>query len=93
MKRQIHAHRIDPPIPSAAYDWQATLVGYEPGDPVGHGPTRTAAITDLIERWSDRDPELEAMLEVLEATPTGQIDLTTAADMLQGAIDSKGHKS
>jgi hypothetical protein len=88
-RRQIHAHRIDPPVPSRAFDWQATLDSYEPGDPVGRGPTRKAAVDDLIEQWSD-DPELEATLRALEAMPAGAVDLTTAADQLQAAIDSKG---
>lgn len=28
--------------------WQATLAGYEPGDPIGHGATRGDAIRDLM---------------------------------------------
>lgn len=34
--------------PNRNWDWQATRTGYEGGDPIGHGPTREAAIEDLL---------------------------------------------
>lgn len=36
-----------PPIPIREFDWAATLSGYEPGDPIGRGPTEEDAIADL----------------------------------------------
>lgn len=39
-----------PPIPAIAWDYCATFVGYEPGDPQGFGPTEEAAIADLMEK-------------------------------------------
>ena len=47
---RINTEYVYPPIPSRDYDWRATTPGYEPGDPIGTGPTRDVAITDLIER-------------------------------------------
>jgi len=38
---------ICPPVPTRAFDWQATDDDYEPGDPIGYGPTEQAAIEDL----------------------------------------------
>ena len=44
---------IRPPIPVRDFDWQATLDGYEPGDPIGHGRTPEDAKADLIEQLDD----------------------------------------
>jgi hypothetical protein len=41
------------PIPSRVFDWSAYLDGYEPGDPVGYGPTEQQAIADLKEQLED----------------------------------------
>lgn len=38
-----------PPIPDRSCDWSAYREGYEPGDPIGRGPTEQAAIDDLID--------------------------------------------
>ena len=46
----IHTENVCPPIPIRSHDWQATLDGYEPGDPIGHGPTEGDAIADLMEQ-------------------------------------------
>lgn len=53
--RAIHTEHVYPPIPERQYDWQATFDGYEPGDPVGYGPTKEAAIADLIEQQEERE--------------------------------------
>ena len=37
------------PIPIRRFDWSAYREGYEGGDPLGFGPTREAAIADLLE--------------------------------------------
>ena len=37
-------------VPQRPLDWCATLDGYEPGDPMGIGPTEAAAIADLQEQ-------------------------------------------
>ena len=49
----IHTDYICPPIPLRSHDWQATLDGYEPGDPIGRGLTEHDAIVDLIEQIED----------------------------------------
>jgi hypothetical protein len=41
-----------PPVPSVQFDWAAMRDGYEPGDPLGSGPTEQAAIEDLIDKES-----------------------------------------
>jgi hypothetical protein len=38
---------IRPPIPVRDFDWSAMDVGYEPGDPIGYGPTEQEAINNL----------------------------------------------
>lgn len=47
-QRQIEVLEIRPPIPCRDFDWQATRAGYEPGEPIGWGSTRHAAVQDLI---------------------------------------------
>ncbi|KCZ47743.1 hypothetical protein [Hyphomonas sp. CY54-11-8] len=46
----IHTENVCPPIPLRSMDWQATEDGYEPGHPIGTGPTEEAAVLDLIEQ-------------------------------------------
>lgn len=45
--RRIDTEYYAPPIPIRQFDWCATRDGYEPGDPIGYGSTREAAIQDL----------------------------------------------
>lgn len=45
---------VCPPIPIRDYDWQATLDGYEPGDPIGEGATALEAIADLLQEIEER---------------------------------------
>jgi len=40
---------IYPPIPDRRFDWSATVDGYEPGCPIGYGPTEADAIADLVD--------------------------------------------
>lgn len=47
---QIETRAVFPPIPTSAYDFAATRKSYEPGDPIGYGPTEQAAIQDLIDQ-------------------------------------------
>jgi hypothetical protein len=42
-----------PPIPIRCYDWSACRSGYEPGCLIGRGPTKDAAIADLLEQEYD----------------------------------------
>ncbi len=51
---EIETTCIAPPIPWRNFDWQATRVGYEPGDPAGFGATEQEAIADLIEQEKNR---------------------------------------
>ncbi len=53
--RVITVEFIYPPIPDRGFDYQATFDGYEPGDPIGHGPTEQAAIDDLLEELEMRE--------------------------------------
>ena len=49
--RRIAVEHVAPPIPIREFDYCATLPdSYEPGEPQGYGPTREAAIADLIEK-------------------------------------------
>ncbi|NDF51146.1 MAG: hypothetical protein EB116_13850 [Betaproteobacteria bacterium] len=60
MKVQV---RHDPPdIGTNAYDWRAVQEFYQPGDRIGWGKTREAAIKDLLEQL-DIDPDTK--VEVL----------------------------
>jgi hypothetical protein len=44
-----------PPIPDRRFDWSAYLDGYEPGAPLGRGPTEESAIADLLEQLEERE--------------------------------------
>lgn len=50
LQNPVVTDRVDPPIPSRQYDWQARRESYEPHDPLGCGPTEAAAIADLLEQ-------------------------------------------
>lgn len=39
-----------PPIPDRRWDWSAVRGDYEPGDPIGRGPTEADAIRDLLDQ-------------------------------------------
>lgn len=49
------------PVPSRQVDWEAIPDDYEPGDPIGYGATREAAIAALNEQLAeiaaDQPPE------------------------------------
>jgi hypothetical protein len=44
-----------PPIPIRCFDWSAYQDGWEPGLPFGRGPTREAAIADLLEQLNEEE--------------------------------------
>lgn len=49
--RTIRTHHEFPPIPLRDFDWVAVDdLNYEPGQPVGYGPTEDAAIKDLADQ-------------------------------------------
>lgn len=50
MRKIVTTHPLYPPIPTTSFDWCATFDGYEPGCPIGHGPTEKEAVEDLIEQ-------------------------------------------
>lgn len=50
---KIITEHLNPPIPIRNYDWCATLEGYEPGGPSGHGATEQEAIDDLTNQLKD----------------------------------------
>lgn len=45
---------VHPPIPDRRWDWCATFDGYEPGEPIGYGPTENAAMLDLVSETEAR---------------------------------------
>ena len=51
---RIRTEHVLPPIPVRNMDWRATLDGYEPGDPMGEGPTEESAVADLLEKIADQ---------------------------------------
>ncbi len=53
MAKRIVTHHVCPPIPVRDFDWRAYLDGYEPGDPMGEGPTEDAAVADLLAQLGD----------------------------------------
>jgi hypothetical protein len=55
-----------PPIPIRDVDWSAVLDNYEPGMPIGYGPTEEAAIDDLLEQLDGNDEELRHAVETGE---------------------------
>jgi hypothetical protein len=44
---KIRTSHVYPPIPIRDFDWAAVTDDYEPGHPIGRGPTEQAAIDDL----------------------------------------------
>ena len=44
----IHVYYDPKPIPGDRYDWVAYFDSYEPGEPIGYGATRDAAIAALL---------------------------------------------
>jgi len=46
---------IKPPIPIKNHDWQAVLDNYEPGEPIGYGPTEADAVCDLYIQIAERE--------------------------------------
>ena len=50
---------IYPPIPIRTMDWQAVTDNYEPGEPIGHGPTEADAVMDLFIQIADREDDDE----------------------------------
>lgn len=56
-ERAIKTTFVYPPIPDRRWDWSAIRDGYEPGEPVGQGPTMQAAIDDLLDQESDNARE------------------------------------
>jgi len=57
-RAEIRAENICPPIPTRELDWQAWLDGNEEMG-TGTGPTREAAIEDLVEHLENRGHEVE----------------------------------
>lgn len=49
-RREIVTSFQNPPIPTRDYDWAAYTTDYEGGDPIGYGPTESAAIEDLLDQ-------------------------------------------
>jgi hypothetical protein len=53
----VHTQEIRPPIPTRNCDWLATLDNYEPGQPIGHGPTEADAVCDLYVQIAEREAD------------------------------------
>ena len=41
---------------SVIYNYQATLKGYDAGEPIGYGKTKLEAISDLLEQLEELEP-------------------------------------
>ena len=55
-RSSVRTRYAPPPIPMwEKMAWTAIDDDYEPGDPVGYGPTEFSAVQDLIEQLEDRD--------------------------------------
>lgn len=55
-RRLVIETRYDPPpIPTNNFDWCAITENYEPGQPMGHGPTEADAVMDLYIQLADAD--------------------------------------
>jgi len=53
-KIKLRTDFVNPPIPVRAWDWSAIDDStYEPGAPIGWGPTRAAAINALVDEIQD----------------------------------------
>jgi hypothetical protein len=74
---RINVEHVYPPIPLRGFDWRASLDGYEPGDLLGYGPTRDAAVLDLIEQaWeAGLIDEEEAHRRACEQAPAKTAEL------------------
>lgn len=53
----IRTDHIRPPIPTRNHDWSAVTDNYEPGHPIGYGPTEADAVMDLYEQLADREAD------------------------------------
>ena len=53
----VRTSEIRPPIPTRNCDWQATLDNYEPGEPIGLGPTEADAVYDLYVQIAEREED------------------------------------
>ena len=59
IERRMHVEYINPPIPIPNFDWEATFIGYDNGDPIGYGATRQEAIDNLLEKEKMNDKDAE----------------------------------
>lgn len=50
LNRRIITHHEYPPIPTRSHDWCAYRDGADEHGPFGWGPTREAAIADLVQQ-------------------------------------------
>jgi hypothetical protein len=44
---------VFPPIPTRAFDYSAVTDNYEPGSPIGFGPTPDEARADLLDQLAE----------------------------------------
>jgi hypothetical protein len=56
---KIITEHVYPPIPVRQFDWSAVRDGYEPGCPLGTGPTERDAINDLLDQEADASDDTE----------------------------------
>ena len=65
--------QVLPPIPTGRFDWRATKRDYEPGDAIGTGPTRDAAIADLQAQLDEADEPRDRSEEADDARANARI--------------------
>ena len=54
--KKIITNKINPPIPTRIYDWEAYREGLDEGDPIGRGETMDEAIEDLKIQEDELNP-------------------------------------
>lgn len=57
--RPVTVDCVLPPVPSTRFDYSATWADYEPGDPIGRGPTPDAALRDLREQEAQQMEQMQ----------------------------------
>jgi hypothetical protein len=88
---KIITENVCPPIPDRSHDWQATAENYEPGAPMGSGPTERAAIEDLVEQLVEAErTEGNDSWAITSAVVSDNCTLRAALAALSASDGSKG---
>lgn len=72
-----------PPIPLRNFDWGAHGPDYEPGCPIGWGPTKEAAVADYLAEVDDAELEEILFSMVTHGDSAEWLDLALAEQALR----------